>query len=541
MSSLADSFLEDLDELSGGSSSEGEDFDEEQRALRTANNGGEMDAESEDDDDDNDADDIAMNGDGNDAAGGKTTGKRDFAALSSSAASSGTSKVDDIERILQTKAKERGIEAVASLKRSRKYLDHVQTIQHYVDQKEAINPDQLVEGTTEYNLVVTSNDLMVQIDDEIVAIHRFVADIYAKKFPELDSLVPNALDYVRVVKAIGNEMDMTVVDLTKLLPSAAIIGISVTGSGTSGQPLSSDDLNTCMGACDELLALDQDKAMILGFVESRMNYLAPNVSQLVGTRIAAQLIGLAGGVANLSRIPSCNLQVLGQQKKVLSGFSSAAALKHTGIIFYADIIQNVPHYLRMKACRALAGKIALMARVDSQPHKSDLEGKVGAQFRDELIGKMEKWQEPQKAKTKKALPIPDEKPRRKRGGKRYRKMKERMQMTDVRKEINRQSFATADEEYGDNAMGITAGRLGQEGSGNLRIVRKEQKQMAKKLKAASYSSSKPPMSGLASSLAFTPVQGIELMNPEAAKARVKAANDKYFSANSGFVSVVKRP
>uniref|UniRef100_K3W6W3 Nop domain-containing protein n=1 Tax=Globisporangium ultimum (strain ATCC 200006 / CBS 805.95 / DAOM BR144) TaxID=431595 RepID=K3W6W3_GLOUD len=383
---------------------------------------------------------------------------------------------------------------------------------------------------------------MVQIDDEIIAIHRFVAEIYAKKFPELDSLVPNALDYVRVVKAIGNEMDMTVVDLSKLLPSAAIIGISVTGSGTSGKQLSAEDLKTCMDACDELLSLDKDKSMILGFVESRMSYLAPNVSQLVGTRIAAQLIGLAGGVANLSRIPSCNLQVLGQQKKVLSGFSSAAALKHTGIIFYADVIQNVPPYLRMKACRALAGKIALMARVDSQPHQSDREGKVGAQFRDELIAKMEKWQEPQKAKTKKALPIPDEKPRRKRGGKRYRKMKERLQMTDVRREINRQSFATADEEYGDNAMGITAGRLGQEGSGNLRIVRKEQKQMAKKLKAASFASaSKAPMSGLASSLAFTPVQGIELMNPEAAKARVKAANDKYFAANSGFVSIVKKP
>ncbi|KAI9917488.1 hypothetical protein PsorP6_013013 [Peronosclerospora sorghi] len=288
-----------------------------------------------------------------------------------------------------------------------------------------------------------------------------------------------------------------------------------------------------MEACDELLSLEKDKNMILLFVERRMKYLAPNVSQLVGTRIAAQLIGLAGGVAELARIPSCNLQVLGQEKKVLSGFSSAYALKHTGILFFSDLVE----------ARAVAGKLSLMARVDSQPHPNDTEGLIGVRFRSELVEKMEKWQEPQKAKTKKALPIPDEKPRRKRGSKRYRKIKERLQMTDVRREMNRQSFATAEEEYGDNAMGITSGSLGQEGSGNLRIIRKEQKQSSKNLRAANFaepSANNPPLCGLASSLAFTPVQGIELMNSEAAKTRVAEANKKYFSAASGFVSVVKK-
>ncbi|KAH7479044.1 hypothetical protein PRIC1_009400 [Phytophthora ramorum] len=522
MSTLADSFLEDLDELSGGSSDEGE--------TPTPVN---ADEKAEDG---NDADELMPDA-SQSAKRKRQTTEEELP----------DEKTQDFAQALRSSVKQRGVAAVATLKRSPKYLAHVQEIQQFVDVDDATaaKPQQLEEGSAEYDLVVTSNDLMVQIDDEIEAVHRFIAETYAAKFPELDSLVPNALDYARVVKAIGNAMDLTLVEeLPKLLPSSAVIGISVTGSGTSGKPLAPEDLKTCMEACDELLSLEKDKNMILRFVESRMKYLAPNVSQLVGTRIAAQLIGLAGGVAQLARIPSCNLQVLGQEKKVLSGFSSAAALKHTGVLFFSDLVQSMPPYLRMKACRAVAGKLALMARVDSQPHQNDTEGLVGARFRTELVGKMEKWQEPQKAKTKKALPIPDEKPRRKRGGKRYRKIKERLQMTDVRREMNRQSFATADEEYGDNAMGITSGRLGQEGSGNLRIMRKEQKQSSKKLRAANFaasSASKPPLSGLASSLAFTPVQGIELMNPEAAKARVAEANKKYFSAASGFVSVVKKP
>lgn len=31
-------------------------------------------------------------------------------------------------------------------------------------------------------------------------IHKFVRDKYSKRFPELESLVPNSLDYIRTVK-----------------------------------------------------------------------------------------------------------------------------------------------------------------------------------------------------------------------------------------------------------------------------------------------------------------------------------------------------
>ncbi|KAF0708048.1 hypothetical protein As57867_006446, partial [Aphanomyces stellatus] len=141
----------------------------------------------------------------------------------------------------------------------------------------------------------------------------------------------------------------------------------------------------------------------------------------------------------------------------------------------------------------------------------------------------------------KALPRPDEKPRRKRGGKRYRKIKERTQLTDVRREWNRQNFAASAEEYGDNAMGITVGRLGAEGSGQLRVIKKAQKQAKLKLKAASYATQNGHQtSGLATSLAFTPVQGIELMNPSAAAERVREANKKYFNAQNGFVSTIRK-
>lgn len=36
-------------------------------------------------------------------------------------------------------------------------------------------------------------------------IHKFIRDKYSKRFPELESLVPNALDYIRTVKVSAEE------------------------------------------------------------------------------------------------------------------------------------------------------------------------------------------------------------------------------------------------------------------------------------------------------------------------------------------------
>lgn len=48
---------------------------------------------------------------------------------------------------------------------------------------------------------------------------------------------------------------------------------------------------------------------ILAFVERRMTQIAPNVCGLVGSKIASQLMGLAGGLVALSRIPANHIQV----------------------------------------------------------------------------------------------------------------------------------------------------------------------------------------------------------------------------------------
>lgn len=51
---------------------------------------------------------------------------------------------------------------------------------------------------------------------------------------------------------------------------------------------------------------------------------------------------MAGGLTSLSKMPACNIQLLGNQKRTLSGFSQTATLPHTGFIFQSPIVQDTP-------------------------------------------------------------------------------------------------------------------------------------------------------------------------------------------------------
>lgn len=292
------------------------------------------------------------------------------------------------------------------------------------------DPDQpqqqslMTEAAPEYQVIVLSNQVLVDIDNEIEQIYRFVRDLYSTKFPELESLVLHAMDYIRVVKAIGNELDLTRIDLTELLPANTIMVVSVTATTSSGAALPEDTLRRVMEACDVALALDAAKQRILAYVESRMSSVAPNLSALVGTSVAAKLMASAGGLAALSKLPAASVHALGAKKKLLAGMSTSTTITRHGFIGECGLMAKTPPDLRVRAGRVIGGKCALAARVDA--FQQDPTGAVGRDFFAEIDAKIAKWQEPPPGKKVKALVAPDAKKKARRAGKRVRRMKETM-------------------------------------------------------------------------------------------------------------------
>merc|ERR1719334_1001503 len=411
----------------------------------------------------------------------------------------------------------------------------------------------LIETDPEYLLIVEANNLAAKIDNETVTIHKFARDIYTKRFPELESLVVQPLEYLMTAKELGNDLENVKSNemLLQFLSQATIMVVSVTASTTQGKQLTKEELDIVNNSCVMAMDLAECKRRIFEYVESRMAFIAPNLSAIVGASIAAKLMGAAGGLTKLSKMPANNISLLGQQKKVSTGFSTASQLPHTGFVYYSDLVQDCPPDIRRKVARIVGAKCTLAARVDSFHQASD--GHCGVEYREEIIKKIDKMQEPAIVKGVRALPAPVDAPKKKRGGRRVRQMKERYAVTELRKQANRMTFGELEDDSYQNDLGATRGNIGKGGIGGgirmaqvdertkVRISQTLKKNLQKQQAVWGGMSSigrKGATSGTASSVAFTPIQGLEIVNPLAAEKKVEA-NAKYFSATSGFRSIAK--
>lgn len=455
-------------------------------------------------------------------------------------------KLDDLENLNYD-----DLTAVAKLTSEPNYQSVMQRVRDALEEQPEASEGRtalLLEDDPTYKLLVDCNKLAVNIDNEIIIVHNFIRDKYRLKFPELESLVLHPVEYAKVVKRIGNEMDLTQVELEDLLSAASVMVVTVTATTTAGKPLSPEVLSKTLQGCDMALQLEDDKQAIIRFVESRMHQIAPNLSAAIGSEVAARLMGVAGGLMTLSKMPACNVQVLGAKRKTLAGYSSSTVQPHQGFIYGCALIQATPPGLKAKAARLVGAKCTLLARIDA--YGQDPEGQTGQKFRGEMEAKIQKWQEPPPAKIVKPLDKPDAEAKKRRGGRRLRKMKERYGLTDMRKAANRLNFDfnKAEDEYidGDEIVGL--GTINKEGSGRLRLVAsqqkvklnaKQEKKYRNRLMAAGTATS-----GLSSTLAFTPVQGFELATPTNALTdadKERSGTESYFSEFGGFRSLHKTP
>ncbi|KAJ6539190.1 Nop domain-containing protein [Mycena capillaripes] len=532
MSGLADELLADLD----GLSDDGEEYNEQENTTEAAtastSNGLKRKAENAESDEEM-TDEEGGEGDQQEIGGLVLPG--------------GIKPADELDAEDVQQMELSGIEDVskiAKLDGSKRMMDILQEIEQYqANPTTAATMALPAHLNPEYTLIVQANNLSVDVDNEILVVHKFIRDHYAPKFPELEQLVVDPAMYIRSVRALANEEDPTKVDLTGILPAAIIMSVVVTATTTSGKPLSDAEWTAVQRACDLADRLEEARKKIFMYVSSRMNVLAPNLSAIVGTTTAAKLLGVAGGLGALAKMPACNVHLLGAQRKITAGFSTATQRRHTGFIFQSELVSQTPPEYQLKVQRTVGAKAVLAARMDLERQRRD--GSYGENLRDKIDKHIDRLAAPPPSKVTKALPIPGDGPKKRRGGKRARKAKEAYAQTELRKLQNRMVFGEAEEEVGafDQTKGM--GMIGAT-SGSVRAGLGESKSRAKmskanKLRTAALNRSallggtqpsSSSSSGTQTSLSVTPAQGFELTNRAAAAQRVKEANERWFAAGT---------
>ena len=85
--------------------------------------------------------------------------------------------------------------------------------------------------------------------------------------------------------------------------------------------LSASDADAVLEKAGTVVELNEHNNLLLIYLESCMQAIAPNLCQLLGCFTASKLISLAGGVKELAAIPSCNIQVMGGQRSSQIGLN----------------------------------------------------------------------------------------------------------------------------------------------------------------------------------------------------------------------------
>jgi len=110
--------------------------------------------------------------------------------------------------------------------------------------------------------------------------------------------------------------------------------------------------------------LADEATTLRGHVERAAPGVAPNLAEMAGPVLAARLIALAGGLEPLAKKPSGTVQVLGAEDALFAHLAGRAPSPKHGVIFTHEAVRGTRPADRGSAARALAGKLAIAARID---------------------------------------------------------------------------------------------------------------------------------------------------------------------------------
>jgi len=239
---------------------------------------------------------------------------------------------------------------------------------------------------------VERRDLLVAlavqtVDDLDKSLNIFMSRLrewFGLHYPELDRLLDKHETYARLVVNLGTRENFTAENLEKEgLPKAKSQAIAKVAVASMGADLGEEDLSHIQGMCIKVLELYGVRQSLEKYVDSVMEEVAPNTRAIGGSLLGARLLARAGGLLNLAKLPASTIQVLGAEKALFRSLKTKARPPKHGIIFQHPLIHDAKRWQRGKIARALAGKLAIAARVDAfngkymgDKLKADLEKRI---------------------------------------------------------------------------------------------------------------------------------------------------------------------
>jgi len=207
------------------------------------------------------------------------------------------------------------------------------------------------------------------IDDINKTINLFASRLrewYGLHFPELNNIVEDHKDYIKIISEIGLRSSMNMEALKNIgFGDDEARKIVSAAKRSMGAEFTEFDLDAIRSLSDTTLALYGVRRKLEKYIDEAMKEVAPNIRGLVGPLLGARLISLAGGLNKLATLPASTIQVLGAEKALFRALRTGGKPPKHGVIFQHPAIHKSPRWQRGKIARALAAKLAIAARIDA--------------------------------------------------------------------------------------------------------------------------------------------------------------------------------
>ena len=223
------------------------------------------------------------------------------------------------------------------------------------------------EASSRRDLMIIQAILMLDdLDKTFNLFSNRLREWYGYHFPELSSIIAESDLYVRLVASLGDRANLEEEKLMEDGLEEEKIEQLVKASQTSmGASLRREDLGEIVSFAEALLQLYKSRKQLESYLEIVMREVAPNTLELTGSTLGARLISATGSVENLAKRSSSTIQVLGAERALFRSLQSGSRPPKHGLIFQHKNVHQAPRWQRGKIARALAGKIAIAARLDA--------------------------------------------------------------------------------------------------------------------------------------------------------------------------------
>ncbi|AXV38716.1 MAG: ATP-binding protein [Methanobacterium sp. BRmetb2] len=184
-----------------------------------------------------------------------------------------------------------------------------------------------------------------------------IREWYAIHFPEMDKL-KNHEKYVKLVAEFGDRS--SIIESSQLDPDMDMDSVNK----SSGAALEDNDKIILQSYASSIKSLQESKKSLIKYVDTKMEEIAPNLKDLVGSSLGAKIIAHSGSTMKLAKLPASTVQIMGAEKALFRHKKTGERPPKHGLIYQHPDVRSSKWWIRGKVARALAAKIALAIRKD---------------------------------------------------------------------------------------------------------------------------------------------------------------------------------